>query len=130
MLIPADRRQSARCLPSVTAFVNFKPGDCKLGRVKNISREGLLSEYFVDEDELVKFDGFTMRMLFIDVYTANSGSMLQNLPCEVIYDYEIPSETTFNPESRMHKCGLKFNNLLMRSIYLLDEFISQGTPCR
>ena len=130
MPISADRRQSDRCIPSVISFVNFKPGNCKLGRVKNISREGLLSESFVDEDERVNFAGFTTRMLFIDVYTANSGFILQNLPSEVIYDYEVRPETNSNSESCMHKCGLKFNNLLMRSIYLLDEFISQGTPCR
>jgi len=130
MPISADRRQSARCLPSVIAFVNFKPGDCKLGRVKNISREGLLSEYFVDEDERVKFAGFTMRMLFIDVYAANSGFILQNLPCEVVYDCEVPSETTFNPESRLRKCGLKFNSLSPQSICRLDQFMSRGTPCR
>ena len=89
-----------------------------------------MSEYFVDEDERDKFAGFTMRMLFIDVYTVNSGFILQNLPSEVIYDYEVPSETTFDPESRLRKCGLKFNSLSPKSICRLDQFISQGTPCR
>ena len=81
----AERRKHARFLPNENAFAALGENYIKVGKIKNISAEGLSFEYIAGEE--VHIDSKK-----VDVFVIGNLFHLHNLPCKIIYDvdYHVP----------------------------------------
>ena len=113
-----ERRENNRVEPKDIAFVALRPEFEKLGRVLDISLEGLCFRYIsqgssVDKDIKVE----------IDLFVNDNPSYLQNIPCETVYDTTIGSGSTLTDGMGVRRCGLKFKDLSKNHMNSLEQFI-------
>lgn len=100
----SDRRDSTRYLVKETVFVFPRPCFTVVGRLQDLSRDGIGFVYGVfDEDGCDLAKTREIDILF-------EGSFyLSCVPCEVVYDVDVERPTLSGIGTR--RCGVKFGNL-------------------
>jgi hypothetical protein len=102
-----DKRKHSRFVISGNAYVAFKEGLTKIGKIKDISLGGLSFEY-IDEGYVSHQPG---RM---DIFTSGNAFYLPRIPGEIVYDISTLKDGDPQPyfsTIQMNRCGIQFGNL-------------------
>ena len=117
----AERRKLSRCFPLNTAFAALRPHFTKLGKIKDISREGLAFQYIAHEEQ--KRDSSD-----IDIFLSGDRFYLSRIPSEIIYDIKIVEENhIFVDAFETRRCGLLFGALTQNQAAQLEFFLENYT---
>jgi hypothetical protein len=118
-----DKRKNDRFLVGDEVIVALRNKSSRVGRVKDISMEGLCFEHIYDEDlerEPSKRD--------ISLWV-NNFSML-DIPCRVVYDIlisEPPEYDIVTLHFKTRKCGVQFETVAENQRTQLDYFLKTYT---
>ena len=112
-----ERRKFKRLLPKELTFGVFRPHFSNLGKVKDISIDGLALEYVLDE---TKISGFSE----IDIFLINDFLYLRRIPSRIIYAKEIDIESQ---SVKTRQCGLQFGELTPTMKSQIEYFIQKYT---
>ena len=96
-----ERRKTVRFLPQTETYVALRPDFIKLGRVVDISRDGLAFHYIGPKAE-------SRGPAQLDLFTGNNGFYLSTLRCKVIYDITLSEQETSATPVERRRCGLEF----------------------
>jgi hypothetical protein len=101
----AERRQYRRFLADNLAFVVFRPGFNRWGKIKDISDNGLAIEYITSEPS-------EENSSTIDIFTSKDHFYLPKVPCHVVYDTKIfELYPIARGCSQKRRCGVQFGEL-------------------
>ena len=115
----ADKRRNDRFLVGDEVIVALRNKSSRVGRVKDVSMEGLSFEHIYDEDmerEPSKRD--------ISLWV-NNFSVL-GIPCRVVYDIPIsepPEYDLVTIHFKTRRCGVQFETLVEDQKAQLDHFL-------
>jgi hypothetical protein len=115
----ADKRRNDRFLVGDEVIVALRNKSSRVGRVKDVSMEGLSFEHIYDEDmerEPSKRD--------ISLWVNNFS--LLGIPCRVIYDIPIsepPEYDLVTIHFKTRRCGVQFETLVENQKAQLDYFL-------
>ncbi|MBW2368399.1 MAG: PilZ domain-containing protein [Deltaproteobacteria bacterium] len=117
-----ERRESRRYIVKDVAFAVLKnDSDEELGQIINIGTGGLAFQYFIGNRD-VKL----ARQL--DLLLADNGLHIDNLPFQVVADYELKNELPFSSIKKRQQ-SVCFTNLHDDHKDRLAEFIHHHTYC-
>jgi hypothetical protein len=114
-----EQRRYIRFLTKRKTFAALRSGFDKVGRVLDISINGLAFSYYIENAPMIK-------PVQVDIFQSENGFYLSNIPCRVIYDiqYLNPGYSLFIQPRR---CGLCFGKLSINQenelIYFLRRHI-------
>ena len=109
-----ERRQEKRFRVSDSAFVVTTPGDPKVGRIIDISINGLAFAY-------VGKDGPSDKSTEVSIFSEGCGFCVYKVPCDIILDSG-PDISSSAPLG-IRQCRVKFGELKQRQISELKGFI-------
>jgi hypothetical protein len=117
-----EQRKHVRLTPKVHAFTVMRPDFIIVGRVKDISRNGLAFDYLAYEDKMIDVCWSEM-----DFFIPNSDFCIMQMPCEIIYDIDIGRDVeTFIILFTNRRCGVRFRELTEeqeeRLLFFLDTY--------
>ncbi len=118
-----DKRKYKRHKGKEGAFAAFiKPEEfIYLGRVEDISLDGLCVRYLATKAVGRECSG-------IKIFGSNDRFIhVEKVQCRIVYDYEIPEVSWEQLSAR--RCGVQFQNLSVRSLTVLQDFIDNFTHC-
>ena len=117
-----EHRKMARLLPKSLTFVAVRPEFAKLGRLIDITMEGLCFQYVVHEEGMDDMTSFK-----VDIFVENNGFYLQNLPCKLVYDTANEREITFSSSIVYRRCGLQFREVSREHSDQLETYLRDYT---
>ncbi len=109
-----ERRQEKRFRVNDGAFVVLTPADPKVGRIIDISTDGLAFAY-------IGKDGPLDESTEVSIFSEDCSFSLYKVPCDIILDSG-PDESGFAPIS-IRECRVKFGELKQNQISELNGFI-------
>jgi hypothetical protein len=115
---PVERRKHERLQIQHGAFVILKSYDNKVGRIADISPDGLTFTYHTSGD------GSVMATQ-LDIFVAGSPVHMYTIPCRTISDFEIDSDIHRSMITR--RCGVQFGTLNQGQIFQLDYLVQHNT---
>jgi hypothetical protein len=120
----SERRQSARYAVDDALFVTFRPHFDRVGKLRDISKDGAAIEYSVFEPcQRPQTDHVE-----IDFFSRSEDFHLPKIPCKVVYDVRSDNHPSFNVfETR--RCGLQFGGLTDQQSRLMDILFTRFTLC-
>ena len=114
-----ERRKNERVQPDDQTFVVLRPDYTKLGKLIDISENGLSFQHT---------SGFGQKdaLLLLDIFNGDNTLYLSKVPGKVVYDRE--EETVFCYEHR--RCGVRFGDLSKEQSRWLNAYLNRpaGTP--
>ena len=114
-----ERRKFTRFRVQDDAFAALRGNFTKVGKIYDISLNGLAFRYLAEET--------TNEIFFqVDIFLTNNGFHLTGIPCMIIYDVK---ESIYfnNNEVFPYRCGMKFESLNEAQQNSLDFFINNHT---
>lgn len=114
-----DRRKHKRHRVKDNSYAAISPHSKKFGKILNISRGGLVFEYFYN-DELENSDHDQT------IYLSSNGWFVENIPFKVIDDLEIANNLSFNL-MKMRKQRVQFSNISPKQSFALDFYIRNNS---
>jgi len=119
--VETERRQHKRFQADNLAFVVFRPGFNKWGKIKDISDSGLAIEYVTNEI-------YKEALSSIDIFTSHDHFYLPKVPCQVVYDTTIfELQPVDRGSSQKRRCGLQFKELSEHQRDQIQFFLSNHT---
>ncbi|MHC1727847.1 MAG: hypothetical protein AB9866_17900 [Syntrophobacteraceae bacterium] len=118
-----NRRKYKRYKGKEGAFAAFiRPNEfINLGKIQDISLNGLCVRYLATKGVSTEYSG-------IKIFGSNGRFIhVERVQCKIIYDYEIPEGSWEQLSTR--QCGVQFENLSVRSLSMLQDFIENFTHC-
>lgn len=119
--MPEDKRKNKRYKGKEGAFAAFLRPDelINLGQIVDISLGGLCVRYLATKEvnagcSGIKIFGSNGRFIHVD-----------RVQCKIIYDTEIPEGSWEQLSTR--RCGVQFENLSVRHMSMLQDFIDNFT---
>ena len=112
-----ERRKFKRLLPQDLTFAVFRPHFSNLGKVKDISKDGLALEYVLNE---TKITGLSE----IDIFLSGHPFYMHRIPSKIIYDREIDEESR---SVKTMRCGLQFGDLTPTQKSQIEYFLQNYT---
>lgn len=125
-MMNTERREEVRLRPKEVTFVALRPKFAKLGRLIDISQQGLCFQYMAeckDKEDLV----VNAASLEIDLFINNNRYYLPSLPCKVIYDTEMKDGIMFPSGLEDRRCGLQFRKLMNKQMDELELYLKSHT---
>lgn len=124
-MMNTERREQVRLLPKDQTFVALRPDFDKLGKMLDISKDGLCFQYITSTGEADQAKDATS--LDIDLFLSRNSYYLAGVPCKLIYDRkkEVGALDPTNLEYRL--CGLQFGELTKGQTNLLEFYLSHHT---
>ncbi len=118
-----ERRRSERLSVNDGMYVVFRPSFTPLGRVVDISEEGIALEYVQIELDSFPLQGLSNKE--IDLFTVAGRFYLKRLPCKISYDilHELNQEGLPSTIST-RRCGLEFCGLTEVQKVQLEQFVN------
>lgn len=113
-----ERRQFRRFLADDRAFACLRPHFERLGKIKDISRGGLAFEYLCN-------DGCREEPSEIDIFLSGDGFYLPNMPCRVVYDFQIGEDVTSISTLQDRRCGVQFSQITEGQKSKLQLFLNK-----
>ena len=117
-----ERRAIVRLQPKQMTYVAVRPDFNQLGRLLNISINGLGFQYIAEGDP-----GGGTTFFDIDLFINKSSFYLQKIPCERIYDIAITTEQVFPKRLSIRRCGVQYDKLSDEQVDLLNYFLLNFT---
>ncbi len=121
-----ERRQAPRYALRTDYYLAFRPGLDRVGRIKDVSRNGAAFEYPV-------YDEYPQTAAVeVDIFAPETGcSLLLGVPCQIVYDVGLDHDTESTFQTR--RCGLQFDRLSVQHRdqlqLLLGKFASPRASC-
>lgn len=116
----SERRKHKRFPIRDVAFAILRSDkDEELGQIMNISMGGLAFQYFVGNRELQKADK-------LDVLPADNGFHVDNIPFQVVDDYELVNELPFSSITKREQ-RVYFAKLTDNQKKGIESFIKEHT---
>jgi len=115
----ANKRKHTRFRSQDLAFAAFGAYSKEIGEIIDISMGGLAFLYIADGDQI-------NESRELEIYLANNGFHLKEVPFTTISDFELTSEfpTSF---IIMKRCGVQFGELTQTQVSQLGYFIQNHT---
>ena len=114
-----ERRKYIRFLTKEKTFAALRSGFDKVGRVLDISINGLAFLYILEEAIMVK-------PFQVDIFQSENGLYLSNIPCRVVYD--IPNtKKRFDSLIQPRRCGLCFGRLSEKEYENLMKYMREAS---
>ena len=113
-----ERRQHKRFQAPKGVFIGVGPHDVDVGRLRNISMDGLAFRYLGIQEEL--------SGSYVDIFMTNGDFYLGKLPIKIISDVRVVS-TTSSDAITLRECWVKFKDLTPQQKEKLKEFIENHT---
>ena len=117
-----ERRAIVRLQPKQMTYVAVRPDFNQLGRLLNISINGLGFQYIAEGDP-----GGGTTFFDIDLFINKSSFYLQKIPCERIYDIAITTEQVFPKRLSIRRCGVQYGKLSDEQVDLLNYYLLNFT---
>jgi len=122
VIMNAERREIERSRPRDLTFVSVRSKSAKLGKLLDISKDGLSFQYMAETG--VQGDQVqNVTPLEIDMFISDKGYHLASLPCKLVYDTETVERTTFPIGLEYRRCGLKFGKLIEKQTDQLKFYL-------
>ena len=115
---PVERRKYERLQIEHGAFVILPSHDRKVGRIVNISPDGLAFTYHTSSEGSV-------MPTELDIFVAGSPIHMYTIPCRIISDFEIDSDIHRSMIER--RCGVQFGTLNKGQIFQLNYLMQHNT---
>jgi len=115
----ADKRKHKRFRSQDLAFAAFGSHSKEIGQIMDISRGGLAFLYISDGDQI-------NESRELEIYLANNGFHLKEVPFNTISDFELTSEFPLS-SIIMRRRGVQFGELTQDHVSLLGYFIQNHT---
>jgi hypothetical protein len=115
---PVERRKRERCQIQHGAFVILKSCDNKVGRIVDISLDGLTFIYDPSGEG-------SATATQLDIFVAGSPIHMNKIPCRTISDVEIDSDIYRSLIKR--RCGMQFGTLRQDQIFQLNYLVQHNT---
>jgi len=112
-----ERRKQKRFGISKDVFVVLNPNFIKVGKIKNISMDGLAFSYVGNEVS-------STETRELDVFTGNRAFHLHKVPCRIVSDLKIRQTLS---GLTMRRCSVEFGELASYQIARLEYFIQNYT---
>ncbi len=114
-----EHRKYIRFETNKKTFAALRSGFDKVGKVLDISINGLAFSYILEE--AIKVEHFQ-----VDIFQSENGLYLSNIPCHVVYD--IPNtKQKYDSLIQPRRCGLCFGELSNIQNDNLQEFLGNTT---
>lgn len=114
-----DKRKHKRFRSQDLAFAAFGSHSKEIGQILDISRGGLAFRYIADGDRL-------NESRELEIYLANNGFHLKEVPFNKISDFELTSEFPLS-SIIMRRRGVQFGELTQDHVSQLGYFIQNHT---
>ena len=117
-----ERRKYVRFLAKNNSFAALRNGFKKVGKIDDISINGLGFSFLSEITQVDSADHHTR----VDIFSGENGFHLSNVPCRIVY--ETPDTTP--DESflvQMYRCGLQFGELTRSRLGQMELFIENYT---
>jgi hypothetical protein len=115
---PVERRKHERLQIEHGAFIILPSHDRKVGRIVDISLDGLSFIYHTSGDGSVKVTD-------LDIFVAGSPIHMYTIPCRIISDSEIGSDIHRSMIER--RCSVQFGTLNQGQIFQLNYLMQHNT---
>ena len=113
-----EHRRYIRFLTKKKTFAALRSGFDKVGKILDISINGLAFSYIIEDAPMVK-------AFQVDIFQSENGFYLSNIPCCVIYDIPIIN-SKYDLFIQPRRCGLCFGELAKKPedelIYFLKRY--------
>ena len=113
-----EKRKFTRFRAQDDAFAALRGNYTKVGKIHDISLNGLAFRYLAEEISEEEF-------IQVDIFLSNNGFHLANVPCTIIYDVIEPT-SSLNAISP-YRCGMKFGPLEAGQKDKLEFFLNNHT---
>ena len=113
-----ERREHKRFQAPKGVFIELGPHDVQVGRLRNISMDGLEFRYLGVEEPI--------SGSYVDIFMTKGDFYLGKLPIKIISDVRVV-ETTSSNEITLRECWVKFEELTPEQEAKLKEFIETHT---
>jgi hypothetical protein len=117
-----ERRKYVRFLAQDNTFAALRIGFKKVGKISDISINGLAFSYL---SETVGA-GSDRHLTQVDIFTSGNNFHLPNVPCKIVYDIQDPTSGKYTG-LMMCRCGLKFKAPTKSQSEQLELFIKSHT---
>ena len=118
----SERRKYMRFLAKGNTFAALRSGFKKVGKIDDISINGLGFSYLSSITQVDCAPNHTR----VDIFSSENGIHFSNLPCRIIC--EIPDQASDEGFLvRMCRCGLQFGKLTRSQLEQLELFIESYT---
>ncbi len=117
-----ERRKYVRFLAKENSFAALRDGFKKVGKIDDISINGLGFSFLGEITQVDSTDHHTQ----VDIFSSEDNFHLSNVPCRIAY--EIPDTTP--DESilvRKSRCGLQFGDFTRGQLEQLELFLKDYT---
>lgn len=114
-----ERRKYIRFLSNEKTFAALRSGFDKVGRVLDISINGLAFLYILEEAIIVE-------PFQVDIFQSENGFYLSNIPCRVVYDLPV-TEKKYDSIIQPRRCGLCFGKLSEKEYKNLMRYMREAT---
>ena len=119
----SEQRKHDRFIPTENAYAALGRKYAKVGKIKDISKNGLAFEYIAGEE-------FNNNASEIDIFLIGTEFHLYKVPCKMIYNIDAYVPKINNRLVKLFttkRCGLQFKNLTKDFRTLLEFFIKHHT---
>jgi len=113
-----ERRKFTRFLAQDDAFAALRGGFTKVGKIYDISLNGLAFRYLSEQRPQEEYT-------HVDIFLSNNGFHLAGAPCTIVYD-EKESISNLNTVSP-YRCGVCFKPLTKEKRDKLEFFLNNFT---
>ena len=117
-----ERRKYVRFLAKDNSFAALRNGFKKVGKIDDISINGLGFSYLSEIAEVDSTDHHSQ----VDIFSSGDGFYLSNVPCRIVY--ETPDSTSDEDSLvQRSRCGLQFGELTRSQLEQMELFIENCT---
>jgi len=117
----ANIRRFPRYEPEALTFAVLRDGHYLIGRVVSVGRGGLAFEYapFRQPDIGEEMDHHAE----LDLIVGRAPLYVPQIPCEILYDFKVKTETFLADGIATRCCGLKFGELSEEQTEAIDALL-------
>ena len=112
-----ERRVKPRLRPNQITYVAVRPDFHNLGRLLDISSDGLGFQYISNDDPVED-----TTFLDIDLFMNQNRFYLQKISCKMIFDTPVDAGILSSKCLMLRRCGLQFQKLTKSERVLLTHF--------
>ncbi|MBU2488044.1 MAG: PilZ domain-containing protein [Proteobacteria bacterium] len=121
----AERRNHPRHMPPRETVAAVRPDYGLLGRIRNISFQGLLFQYLpAAGEDSASWIGAEVE---VDIFLPGESFYLLKVPCRIIHDEEVCGVGSQVEKPTMRRCGLKFEGLSEENMEMLGKLLARSS---
>lgn len=113
-----EQRKYIRFFTKKKTYAALRSGFDKVGRVLDISINGLAFSYILEEP--IRVEPFQ-----VDIFQSENGLYLSNIPCRVVYDIANTNQR-YDSTIQPRRCGLCFGRLTEKQEDKLMKFLKNA----